>query len=336
VTSQLAIMTQSGVDIASALSSLAAQSQRPALADVLHEVRDTVQAGSTLSNALREHTDVFQPSFVATVAAGEASGRMAEVLEQLSQMQRSEVRSSRAIRSLLTYPLLLMTVSGSVIGILILFVLPRFTDIFAQYDVPLPIMTQILIEFANQLQTYWWLWVPLAVATVVGLLSWRTTRGGRHLLDQFWIHGPLVGEACRTLLVGRTCRLMGLMLENGVPLLESLQLTRQAIGNTLYKNLLAELQEAVVNGRSLASVLQETTILPPSAIEMIVTAESTGNLNEVTRLLGEYYEEEAEAKMRQLVGMLEPIITVGMGIVVATIVLSVMLPIFDLSTFAQR
>ena len=135
--------------------------------------------------------------------------------------------------------------------------------------------------------------------------------------------------------IGETCRLLGLMLENGVTLLDSLRLTRQAIKNTQYKTLLRDLEEAVLNGLSLGSILQHAEIVPASAREMLITAENTGNLNEVTGILGEYYEEESEAKLRQLVGILEPTITVVMGAIVAVVVLAVMLPVFDLSTFTS-
>ncbi|NOZ41151.1 MAG: type II secretion system F family protein [Planctomycetes bacterium] len=334
LTAQLAIMTKSGVDLASSLSSLASQCQRPALARVLAEVCDSILSGSSFSDALKLHPTVFDPTFVATVAAGEASGRMAEVLQQLASMQKKEIRRGREIRALLTYPVLLLLVSSSVLGALVLFVLPRFTEIFDQYEMPLPVITQFLLAFADELRARWWLWGPLAVGALVGLLVWRKTESGRIQLDRFWIRGPLIGEVCCGMCIGATCRLLGLMLDNGVTLLESLRLTRQAIGNTLYKGLLSDLEEAVVNGQGLANVLHQTEVVPPSAKEMLITAESTGNLNEVTSLLGEYYEDESEAKLRQLVGVLEPVITVVMGGVVAVVVLAVMLPVFNLSTFA--
>ena len=260
---------------------------------------------------------------------------MAEVLQQLSSMQKNEIRRGREIRAMLTYPVLLLLVSCSVLTALVLFVLPRFTSIFEQYEMPLPVITQMLLALADELQTRWWLWGPLVVGTLLAISVWRKTQAGRAVLDRFWIRGPLVGEICCGMCIGATCRLLGLMLENGVPLLESLQLTRQAITNTLYKGLLSDLEEAVLNGQGLGSTLQETDVVPASAKEMLITAENTGKLNEVTGLLGEYYEEEAEAKLRQFVGVLEPAITVVMGGLVAVVVLAVMLPVFSLSTFAS-
>ncbi len=336
ITSQLAIMTRSGVDVSSALGSLASQCKRPALAQVLYEVHEAVLAGNTLSDALRQHPRVFDPSYIATVAAGEATGKMSEVLAQLADMQRSLLRTRRTMRALMTYPVLLMLVSSAVLVALVLFVLPRFATIFEQYDVPLPAITRLLIAVADEMWARWWLWTPLVVGSLVGFSEWRKTEQGRRALDTLWIHAPVIRDVCRTQLVGRMCRLMGLMLQSGVPLLETLRLTRQAIENTLYKELLAKLEDAVVNGQNLESALPDTEVIPQSAREMIITAETTGKMGEVTQLLGEYYEEEAEAGMRQLIGMLEPIITVGMGIIIAGVVLAVMLPVFDLSTLANR
>jgi len=335
MTSQLAIMTRSGIDVASALGSLATQCKRPALAQVLREINEAVLAGNTLSDALRQHTDVFEPSYIATVAAGEASGQMSEVLAQLAHMQRAAIRSQRTIRALMTYPILLMTVSTAVLVALVMFVLPSFSDIFDQYDVPLPSITQLLIALADELWRHWWLWCPLAIGSLTGLLVWRKTDQGRRALDALWIKAPVIKNVYRSQLVGRLCRLMGLMLQSGVPLVETLRLTRQAIENLLYKDLLTDLEEAVVNGRSLESALHDTDVLPQSAREMIITAEGTGKIGEVTQLLGAYYEEEAEAGMRQVIGLLEPIITVGMGIIIACVVLAVMLPVFDLSTLSH-
>lgn len=335
ITAQLAIMTRSGVDIASALESLASQCRREALSKVLSQVHEAVLAGNTLSDALQQHAAVFEPAFIATVAAGEASGCMSEVLDQLARMQRAEIRSQRTIRAMMTYPILLFIVSSSVLVALVLFVLPRFADIFEQYEITLPVITQMLMALADEMWARWWLWGPLAGTSVLGTLVWRKTVHGRRCIDALLIKAPAISNVYNSQLVGRTCRLLGLMLQNGVPLVESLRLTRQALSNSLYKELFDDLEEAIINGRNLESVLHTSEVIPQSAREMIITAERTGKLGEVTHLLGDYYEEEAEAKMRQLVGLLEPVITVGMGVLVATAVLAVMLPVFDLSTLAS-
>ena len=336
ITAQLAIMTRSGVDVASALGSLSQQCKRPALAEVLAEVHESVLSGNALSIALAQHGQVFEPTFVATIAAGEASGRMSEVLRQLSAVQRGEIRSRRTLKALMTYPVLLLAVSSTVLVALVLFVLPQFSEIFEEYELVLPMITEALLAIAEEMRSRWWLWLPLMTAMIVGGLVWRKTEAGRRTLDSLWLQLPVVSRVYRSQLVGRLCRLFGMMLESGVPLLEVLRLSKSALTNVFYQELIEDMQDAVVNGRSLASVLHTTEVVPESAREMLITAENTGNLGEVTTLLGEYYEEETEARMRQVVGLLEPLITIVMGMLVAIVVLAVMLPVFDLSTIASR
>jgi len=335
MTAQLAIMIKSGVDLSSALTSLATQCDKPALAAVLENINELVIGGNTLSESLKQHPAVFDAAYTATVAAAEASGRMAEVLRQLADMQRNELRLRRSIVSLMTYPVLLTVISSSVIAVLVIVVLPRFAEVFSQYDAELPATTELLIAAAAEIQTRWWLWLPLAAAAAVGVVSWKRTDNGRRWFDGVLINCPQVRNVSRPLLVGRLCRMLGLLLSSGVTLLEGLRLCREAATNVHYQELLDELVESVVNGQGMGATLLEAEVMPASAREMIGTAERTGNLVEVTQMLGDYYEEEAENKMKQVVRILEPLITVVMGAVVAFVVLSVMLPIFDLSSLQQ-
>lgn len=335
MTAQLAIMIKSGVDLSSALSSLASQCERPHLAEVLRDVNELVLSGNTLSEALKQHPQAFDAAYVATIAAAEASGRMAEVLDQLASMQRSEMKLRRSIKSLMTYPVMLMFISAAVINALVVVVLPKFATIFEQYNTPLPAVTRMMLGAASEFHARWWLWTPLAFAAIGGLIAWRFTPQGRRAFDTFLIRGIVIRNVTRPLLIGRTCRMIGLLLHSGVPLLDALRLCKQAIGNCVYKELLERLADSVVNGRGMEPPLAAADIVPTSAREMIVTAERTGNLAEVAAMLGGYFEDEAETRMRALVRLMEPLITVVMGAVVAVVVLSVMLPIFDLSTMSQ-
>ena len=329
---QLSIMSRSGVDLASAIHSLATQCEQPHLAVILREVNEAVVSGHTLSEALKKHPATFDPAFVATVSAGEASGRMAEVLTHLAEVYRDEVRLRRTIKTMLTYPVLLTMVSGGVVIGLVLFVLPRFAGIFEQYDMVLPALTQALIDFAAEIRGRWWLWLPLTGAIVGGGVTWFLTEQGQSWWNRVSVNLPLLRGITKPLCTGRICRMLSLMLTSGVPLVEGLRLTEQSVGNREFKNVLRKMTDAVVNGRSLSSVMSNAEIFPQSAREMITTSESAGKLDEVASLLGSYYEEEAEAKMRQALRMFEPAITVIMGAVIACIVLAVMLPVFDLSS----
>lgn len=335
VTTQLAIMTKSGVDLASAFESLAEQSSNERVRTVLARVHGDVTGGKAVSEAMRAQADAFGDAYVASVAAGEAAGRLPEVLGRLAAMQRTEIRNRATIQTLLAYPILLATISSVVVSGLVVFVLPRFQKIFEQFEVPLPAVTQVLVACSDMFRHFTWIWAPLLVAAIVGLIASRYSVAGRRWWDRALLNTVVIRDITRAFYIGRTFRLLGLMIESGVPLLEGLQLTRNAVRNSLYRELFKELEEAILNGRGLASSLIRAGFVPPVAAEMVLTAERTGTLGMVTELMGAHYEEEGETRLRELATMLEPTIIVTMGVIVATIVIAVMMPMFDIATLAR-
>ena len=336
LTAQLAIMTRSGMDVASALGTLATQCPQPRLKQVLREVHGDVLGGKAVSVALRNHVEVFGQAYVASVAAGEASGRLAEVLDRLAKMERANVRLLATRRALLAYPIVLSAVSVLVILGLMFFVLPQFATVFSQFEMRLPVLTEALLAVSGQLRGRWWLWLTLVAGAVAGWKTFRRSPTGRAWLDATVLNIRLVGPVVRALLAGRTFRLLGIMIDSGVPLVEALRLARSSIENTLFRGLFDRLEDDVLNGRGLSEALASAACLPPGAAEMIATAERTGTLGMVTQTLGEYYEEEGETRLRELATLVEPIIVVVMGAVVACVVLAVMLPMFEFATLAQQ
>jgi type II secretory pathway component PulF len=218
---------------------------------------------------------------------------------------------------------------------LVTFVLPTFVDIFTQFEVPLPVITRVIVAISDTLRQHVWIWLPLVLCAFVGLVMSRTTASGRRKWDAAMLHAPVIREITRAFYIGRTFRLLGLMIESGVPLLDGLRLTRNSVRNALYRELFDNLEDSILNGRGLANSLIHAGFVPPVAAEMVLTAERTGTLGMVTELMGEHYEEEGESKLRELATILEPLIIVAMGIVVATIVMAVMLPMFDIATMAR-
>jgi type II secretory pathway component PulF len=335
-TSQLAIMTRAGIDVAGAIQSLARRCGNPALRAALDGVHENVMSGMAVSAALRNQGDVFGEAYVASIAAGEASGRLPEVLGRLAAMARAEVRLQSTRRALLAYPIVLVVVSVLVILGLMFFVLPEFANVFDQFGMPLPVITRILLGISFQLRWRWWLWAVVAAAAVLGFGVWRRSPAGRGFWDQMMLDAVLIRDVTRSVLTGRSFRLLGIMLESGVPLVEALRLTRSSIQNSRFRALFGRLEEEVLSGRPLAEALATAPFVPGGASEMIATAERTGTMAMVTQIVGEFYEEEGETRLRELATMIEPIIIVVMGIVVACVVLSVMLPMFDFASFAQH
>jgi type II secretory pathway component PulF len=335
-TSQMAMMVGAGVSLSSALKSIARQCQSPAMRETLKEIQDDVLGGSSLSTALGKHPKLFDAAYVATIAAGEASGRMQQVLTQLAELQRADLKLRRTISGMLVYPLLLMVVSFAVVTILVIFVLPRFATIFEQYEIALPLITRVLMGIASEARSRWWLWVPLIGAGGVGVAAAITSTAGREFIDKALLRIPGLQRVTQSLIGARACRLLGMLVLSGVPLVESLRLLRLAIRNSVFRRLMIDLEDAVSNGRSLSDALEGNEALPPSAVELIATAEKTGRLGEISQMMGVHYEEEGQTRARQLVSLLEPLVTIVMGGFVALVVLAVMLPVFDIATLSQR
>jgi type II secretory pathway component PulF len=335
VTTQLAIMTRSGVDLASAFQSLSQQCGNPVLRNILGQIHHDVTGGKSISDAMHAQASIFGDAYVASVAAGEAAGKLPEVLGRLAQFQRTELRVRATIRTLLAYPVLLASVSSLVVIGLVSFVLPKFVDIFSQFELSLPVITQVVVAISDVLREHVFIWLPVLLCGLAGLIVSRHVEAGRKHWDYAMLNAPVICEITRAFYIGRTFRLLGLMIESGVPLLEGLRLTRNSVRNILYRRLFDDLEESILNGRGLANSLINAGFVPPVAAEMVLTAERTGTLGMVTELMGEHYEEEGESKLRELATILEPLIIVAMGVIVATIVMAVMLPMFDIATLAK-
>lgn len=335
-TLQLAIMTRAGIDFASALDTVARQCRCRPLQDALRQVHADVSSGVPVSESLARQSHVFGEMYVASAAAGEASGRLPEVLDQLAQLQRSEMRLQTTIRTLLGYPALLATVCAGVLAAMVLFVLPNFAEIFADSEVPLPILTQILLAVAEELRGRFWLWGLLAGGAAAAAVSYLRSEAGRRWRDRGLLRVRMLADVTRALLTGRAFRLLATLLDSGVTLVEGLELVGNCSRNSLVRDTFEAVRRDVLNGRGMASSLLAAEAVPGEAAEMVAMAERTGSLALVARLIGEYFEEEGESRLRALVGMLEPAIVVAMGAVVALVVLSVMLPMFDLVTLAQQ
>lgn len=336
LTSQLAIMTKAGIDVAGAIQSLVRQCPNPALKATLERVHQDILSGKPVSVALRNQGHVFGEAYVASVAAGEASGRLAEVLGRLAAMQRTELRQQSTRRAMMAYPIVLASVSVLVILGLMFFVLPQFAGVFDRFGMTLPTITQVLLWISAELRSRWWLWMGAVVAAIYCFTAWRKSPSGKRAWDHMLVNAAMIRDITRSLVTGRAFRLLGIMIDSGVPLIEALRLTRSSISNSVFRDLFDRLEREVLNGRPLAEALAAAPFVPNGATEMISTAERTGTLGMVTQVIGEFYEEEGETRLRELATMIEPLVIVVMGVVVACVVLSVMLPMFEFATFAQQ
>ncbi|WP_166831003.1 type II secretion system F family protein [Thalassoroseus pseudoceratinae] len=334
-TSQLAIMLQSGVDLAEALQNVSEQCRHSQLKTILCEVFDQVSAGVSFSVALACHSDAIGGPIVAGVAAGEASGTLTEVLKRITESLRNEIRLNGTLKSILAYPLMLALVATGVVLALVLLVLPQFSQVFEDLGQPAPPLTQILLDSATWIQAHM-LVIGIGLVVIGGFVfsNIRNDRFRRRF-DRIALTAPVLAKASQALQIGRAYQLLGAMLQTGVPLLDGLQLCRKSTKNTLYHDLFDRLIDDVTNGRGVGKALTASNFVPTGAAQMVETAERSGRLGDVLQTVGQFYEDEGERHVRQLVKLMEPIVIVIMGVVVAGVVLAVMLPLLDVSTMSH-
>jgi type IV pilus assembly protein PilC len=334
-TQQLALMCQSGLDLAEALRGLAGQSTSPAFREVLEQVYHDVSHGTRVSDALRRHPTVFDATYLAIIAAGEQSGAVPEVLKQLVDLLRNDLRLRAGVRSALTYPMVLLAVAGFVLLALVFFVLPQFAKVFEDLEHAAPPLTQMLLDAGAALRSHWMLIAAGAVVTGMAIVQAAKSSAVGRYLDGVVMRVALLRSAFGALLTGRSLRLLGTVLAAGVPLLDGIRLCRQSTRNRLFQGLFARLERDVVDGRGMSNAFVEAEFLPFGVGQMVVTAERTGRIAPVMLALGEYYQEEGEQRLRELAKLLEPAIIIVMGVLVTFVVLSVVLPLLDVSTLSS-
>ncbi|QEG43481.1 type II secretion system F family protein [Roseimaritima ulvae] len=330
--SQLNIMCQSGVDIAEAIHNVSQNITNVTLQEILETVHEDISAGVSFSEALSRHPQVFDSALVAGISAGEQSGNINSVLKRLTELIRGDIRLRATVWSMLMYPIVLCVVTVLVLGALVFFVLPQFAKVFADLGKPAPPITQLMLDFGEAVNTHRMLVLGLLGGLFVAVALLRKTALMRRFFDHASLHFAIVRKSTRALLTGRSFRLLGSMLASGVPLLDGIRLCRDSIQNRLFRDMFDQVEHDVLHGEGIGKPLLEARCLPAGAAQMVATAERSGNLGEVLQSVGEYFEEEGERSIRDLVKILEPAVIVVLGVIVAGVVLSVVLPLLDVSS----
>ncbi len=333
--SQVTIMSQSGVDLAEAIKSVASQCQSPTLKVVMERVSNDIEGGSTFAAALSKHPSVFDEMFVAGIAAGEKTGAITQVLERLTYLIRSDLRMRQTVVSMLMYPLVLSGVTGVVLLVLFFFILPQFAKVFEDLEKTPPVFTQILLNMGEFVRGNLLVIGVLFAAAAVAAYSARNAAFVRKFLDYASLNFIMVKTATRSLSTGRTFRLLGTMLGSGVPLVDSIRLCRSSATNSLFRSMFERLEGEVLRGEGLGPTLLSSSFLPAGAAQMVATAEKTGKLGDVLKMVGEYFEDQGERSLRDVVKLLEPVVIVFLGVVVAGVAFSIVLPLLDVSSMPQ-
>jgi type IV pilus assembly protein PilC len=329
-TRQFSVMIDAGLPLVQCLEILAGQQANQAFAKVLSGVRRTVEGGSTLANALREYPRVFDDLYTNMVEAGETGGILDGVLQRLSVHIEKAVKLRRAVKSALIYPSAVVLIAGGVIVLLLWKVVPIFATLFAGLGVDLPLPTRIVIGFSNAIASFALPTVILLGLAVYGLKLFYRTSEGRMLIDRFTLNIPLVGPLMRKIAVGMFTRTLGTLISSGVPMLEAMDITARTAGNAVVEKAVLEVRRAIETGRTIVDPLRETGVFPNIVVQMIGVGEQTGSLDAMLQKIADFYEEEVDVGVGDLLTAMEPMIILFLGVVVGGVVISMYLPLFSL------
>lgn len=331
-TNQLAVMIRAGISLQDSLESIASQIRNEKFKAIITDVKDRIEAGQSFSQALVQHGDVFSGIYVNMVAAAETSGALSGMLQKLTEYLDSENETRSQVKGAMVYPIIIGVMAIVVTIFLLTFVLPRFTAIFAGKEHMLPGPTKVLMALSALLRGYWFLVVPAVGAVIGGFLYFIRTELGRVWWDKTKLRLPLIKTLCRNLYITRSLHTMGILTRAGVPILNTISITAQIAGNELYKNMWLGVSEDVRQGNKITASLGRYKLMPDHVVQMISSGEDSGTLADVLADISDYYNRELKAVIKTTISMIEPIMIIVMGVLVGFIAMSIVLPIFKMSS----
>lgn len=335
MTRQLATLLRAKIQVVEAFTALVDQTENPNLKITLSEIRQKVNEGSSLAKALGDYPKIFDNVYVNMVDAGETSGTLEVVLLKLADFTEGQLKLRNKIKSAMTYPVVMMGAGGGMIGIIFVFVIPKITKIFISMKKTLPLQTQICIWISNFLISYWWLLIIAGVLGWQAFKKWKATPAGRSKFDAAVLKLPVVAEIVTMINVSRFCSTLATLLQSGVPILVSMKIVSNLISNVHMKKAIEDSRQSVSEGASLTGPLIRSELFPPMVTHMIKLGEKSGELEPMLQIVAENYEDQVNTKLSGLTSVLEPIMMVVMGLVVAFIIFSVVVPLIDLNNVTK-
>ncbi|MEQ9497326.1 MAG: type II secretion system inner membrane protein GspF [Deltaproteobacteria bacterium] len=331
VTRQLATLLASGITLIDALSAIVDQVEGEKLKRIFGSIKTAVNEGSSLADAMGQHAGTFDNLYVSMVRAGEASGALDNVLVRLADFTEAQARLKSKILSAMLYPVIMLGVGGVIMIILFVVVIPRITKIFEQVKAELPLQTKFLIFMADMIKGYWFILFPLMGLSVYLFFRWKVSKKGRPKWDRFTLKAPIFGPVVRLVAIARFARTLATLLRSGVPVLNALDITKDVLDNVRLADVVAEAREAIREGESIAAPLKKSGEFPPIVVHMIATGEKSGQLEQMLEHVADNYDFQVDQRVEKLTTLIEPIMIVGMGVAVAFIVFSILMPILQLS-----
>lgn len=334
-TSQLAVMIRAGISLQETLESIAEQAENAKFRRVLRDLKLRIEEGNSFSQALAEHPQIFTNLYVNMVAAAEVSGSLSDMLQKLAEYLDQEADTRSQVKGAMVYPIIIATMAISVTVFLLCFVLPRFANIFVGKEHLLPMPTKLLLATSAFMRTWWYAIFPSVGAMFWAFYYFIGTTTGRIWWDKTKLVLPLIRTLCRSLYITRSLHTMGVLTRAGVPILNTLSITAHISGNIMYKRMWLGIHEEVRQGKKIAASLSRYKLMPGSVVQMIRSGEDSGNMAEVLRDISSFYGRELQTVIKTVTSMIEPIMIVLMGVMVGFIAMSIILPIFKMSSLVS-
>lgn len=335
MTRQLATLVGAGIPLVECLNALVDQVENPRLRRIVSQVKQRVNEGTSLADAISDHQKIFSNLYINMIRAGESSGALEIVLTRLADFTESQAKLRSKVVGALAYPLVMMLVGTAIIGILFTTVIPKVTQIFKDMNVTLPIYTRVLIGLSEFSRNYWYLIIAMIVFGVIGTRAYLRTPGGLLHAHRVQLTLPIVGHLTRLIAMSRFSRTLSTLLSSGVPLLVSMDIVRNIVGNLILQDIIEKARDSIREGESISAPLKRSGQFPPMVCHMIAVGERSGQLEEMLKKIADTYDTQVETRVAALTSLLEPIMIVLMGGGVAFVVASILLPILQMNTFVK-
>jgi type IV pilus assembly protein PilC len=327
---QFSVMIDAGLPLVQCLEILAANQENPAFQKTLTSVRTTVEGGATLANAMKLHPKIFDDLTTNMIEAGETGGILDIILQRLAIYIEKAVRLRAAVKSALIYPVSVVSLAFLIVGALLKWVVPIFSNLFIGLGVALPLPTRIVMGLSAFVGQFWWFFIVGVIGLVVGLKQIRKNPKGRYYFDFALLKLPILGTLLRKIAVARFTRTLGTLITSGVPILEGLSITARTSGNAVLEEALMKVRKAIEEGRTIVDPLRESGVFPNMVTQMIGVGEATGAMDAMLQKIADFYEDEVDSATKDMLAMLEPVIIGLLGIMIGGIVISLYMPLFSM------
>ncbi|MBI1367844.1 MAG: hypothetical protein GC162_04235 [Planctomycetes bacterium] len=328
---QMYVLVSTGTPLVEGLVAIERQTKDVQWRGIIESVRQRVEEGQALSIAMSDHPEYFDPICRSLVAAGETAGKLPTMLDRLASVARKQQHVRSSVIGAMIYPAMLLIVALGVLALMLMFVLPRFGGLFETLDMPLPPTTQALMYLSKFLLAYWWSVPPMVAAMIFGLKYWLKTPQGVYAMHTIVLRLPMFGKISQSFATARIARLMGILLESFLPLLEVLALVKESTTNTHYRNLLQRAEDAVTRGEPISTAFNNDKLINPMVYEAIRSGESSGQVGPLLLNIAGFLDEDNEVIVKSLTSIVEPMILIVLGALVGFVAVSMFLPLFDMT-----